>query len=569
LDTRIATILTYDEVYARKSELSAKALIEDLPSINLLKYISFIDINLYGYDNVKKDPTLLAKSVFGLLNYIPEDDKNKYLSALKRLEAQYGNVRIFYREANLRVYDLIFSTWNDQKFRTLSANETINFFNAYLITSSGISVTDKLGENKIKNAVANEIPFEDILLENFIYQTDYKSTSDFHNQISRAFYFTEFLSNSLIFKDYFNGYLDSYDITNKNELISSIVSLILECIKAIKENAPYSPSIVSFTNEEAAINNKFLTAISINNKIDEYTIDESFTIIRNFPLYKIADKTYLILEINFLIDKLYKNFVFSFSKFLDKQGYKVKNYHTIKGKEFMQDYYFYKLIPRCFNNLDYKLLTGGEIEREINRELSDYLIKSDNKIALLELKDVILTSKVKNEGDIQKLFEELDLKMKMNTTAQEDPTDVQQLIKAIVHLDKISNILETSNCLLDIYPIIVYTDECIGFESLSKRYCEQFLTEISSVKQLSIYNIHPLIFINLNFFELLEDKLISKELDFFPLLDGYYKFISAPENANLPFERYVRMCIDKKGLKPKVPPLTLECFKKMANESGR
>jgi len=270
--------------------------------------------------------------------------------------------------------------------------------------------------------------------------------------------------------------------------------------------------------------------------LQDYQADRSFTLLREYPLFKIGPTEYLILDINFLNDKLYKGQLFSFNTFLKASGYR-GNFLSIKGKDFMEDIYFRALMLRCFPA--FKNLDGDQASKNNGEELCDHYARKVNKLLLIEFKDVLLNADIKENADIVAIY--LELNKKFTANQSKSPKGITQLYNAVKYLETADVVNDTLDrgSITEVYPMIVYTDRSFGHDGINKKFKLQFRKMLEQDTWVNL-KINDVSFVNLNYFEAHEQYLAREIIDIFKLLGQFASYVDQPNNSLTQFEVFSR-----------------------------
>lgn len=535
METRptIFSLLGYDEFYGEEKTLEdAKKLIKGIPSTTLLNYISGFSVNIYLND--KSDNA--GKTQINLLNSLASKNKNVEEICKKVLKEWVGkghSPMIFYVRSNLHFYSLIFSEYNDLSDRDLTTDEAERVFNAYLIVNTEVNKRIKLKGADLKDEDLKKV--EAAILSNFIHQRDYQSNIDFSNQVVRGIYFFMYLEESDKYKDKIKDYYRLKGVPGYLRMFKNL-AVIFHDIGLNEKDKPRNQLIkIEASYDEGDVDLAFFETLCINRHIVDYKDDDSFSLIRTYPLFKINDYLYYLLDVNFFIDHFYKSQIFAFHSFLKGVGI-TGEFLSEKAKEFMEEKFIPVIIKRCFPNLIKYF--GDDVRNSNGDELCDVYIRNANHIALIEFKDVMLSADAKNSADAEKLFNEFDKKFWENQKGR--PKGARQLINAIN--DIVNNgikVEEINEKTIELYPILLYTDFVFGTEGLNKYYKEKMQNEVDKL-DLKDYTVHNLTFINLNYFEVMQDYLAQKKVDIFTLIKGYHEYTKERDFSSVSFEVYSR-----------------------------
>lgn len=535
---RLNVIIDYKEIYGSDHAIpNIVDLIKNIPSKKLLQYISFFNINLYLNDD---SLSLNQQQWKNILMLVPRSNTFKINLFTSKFKQYIGTDRwptVFWGYTNLLFYDLIFQNYNSLEEHDLSIEERDQILDAYLILNLKTRERFNISTEQISNAaLINEI--ESILIPNFIYQNDYKSTTDFSNQVTRCKLFFDYLQTSEIYRPFIDDYYSFLGVRNSYELIY-FVMVMFNSLRPDENNVRKSALSIKYED-----NTVFLDQLTINNSISSYQPDNSFTTLRNKFLYKPFknDGVFLLLEINFLIDYLYKSQIFLFKNFIKSKGYR-GDFLSIKAKNFMEDIYFRTIMKRCFPSM---IQRSGDDVRKAPKdpEIFDYYLRRGSKIAIIEFKDTLLNSEIKNNGGKEVVYKALDLKFIENEDKK--PKGLRQLINSIDYIERDgSNIdLFLKENRVDIYPIIVYTDSTFGYDGINKMFSKKFTALLDAKKYKN--SIKDITFINLNFFEIRENYLKSDSLDIFLMIEDFILLTSKKDFSTTPFEVFSKKYLNEK-----------------------
>ncbi|AZB25994.1 hypothetical protein EG339_16060 [Chryseobacterium bernardetii] len=536
LDTRMnfKTIIDYKEIYGESKDiLFAESLIKGIPSVTLLKYISGFNIKLYLSDTGTESHLIQLQLLNKVLIKAGKPTLEKFDEVIKKhIDRQEWPI-VLWRYSNLLFYELIFKNYNTLPDKDFSKEQAKDFLDAYLILNSVTSNRFNITSDEIQDAVSKE-EIESIFLPHFIYQKDYASTTEFSNQITRCFKLFEFLENSEKFKDFTKEYYKYLHIKDSKDLIYNLLTIFGQ----VGINSPIAmrKQIIPLSNLIPSLAVDYIQGLTINDTISAYKTDNSFRTLRNKMLYEYKNYTYLLLDINFLIDQLYKAQIFSFKSFIEKNGYK-GNFLSVKGKEFMEDIYFRLIMEKCFPN--YIRKSGNDAKKNDGNELCDFYLRKGNEIILIEFKDILLNGDLKEKSDKDALYSALDRKFFENQN--NDPKGIKQLYNAIKYIEKNTVNFDYlfENGKPNIYPIVVYTDSSFGYEGINK-ILKQKLNQLMSSESFEKIIVKEVTFINLSYFELHEDLLKQGIIDLQDYVEEYHKHTKNEKYSTTPFEVFSR-----------------------------
>lgn len=537
MDSRIhiLLLLDYKQVFGEDKKLQdAAELIQDIPSVTMLRCIALISMNHYLRETEPEGgkwqgwfiETILSKGTSGTRDLI-----------LDKIRTCGHNPVIFWNYSNLLFYGLILMNFNDQENSDLSQEQADKFIRAYLIVNSIANSKIKLNELTMKEAdIKNEL--EIALSPAFIYQRDYKSTLDYMNQVIRGVGMFKYLEANQRYGGLMDDYYKHLHVTGWKELFRNLLGINAE-LDFVNEDVRNPLVDLSEHFQYGTVNITFVQSLCVNSYRNNYQQDESFGQLRTKMLYQLDADRYLILDINFLIDQFYKAQVFALNNFFKSRG--LKNFLSDKAKDYMETLHLKEVVKRCFpKNVHY---LGDVARNSKGDELCDVYIRHGNRIALFEFKDVLLNAAAKNQGDSAKLFLEFDKKFLANQFGK--PKGVTQLIQAFKDIDQAGLGFDQVSITEDveIFPIILYSDNAFGVEGLNKQYKAKFATHIED-EHITKFTVKPLTFVSLSFLELQEQFLADGRLDIFSMMDQYHEHTSQKDYDLTSFEVFAGLYMD-------------------------
>lgn len=540
--TRLFQLLEYKDFYdVEKTIEDAVRLIQNIPSINLIQGIADFNIKIYLHDNDDLTGKVQFTCVSSLLDNCSDETKSKWASTVKRVSEVGISPILIWNYSNLKFYDLIFSNYNNLAPRKLSGVDTKNIFDAYLIINQLVnSQTIVENDYDLKNKSKEEI--QDFIVSKLMFQRDYMSSLDFRNQVERGEFLFDYLSNHNDYSDSIKQHLENKGVSTKDDMYRVLLTLFGLCTGSNIKKALINLSEFKSHN---FINLEYLDSLCINTHLDNYEKDISFLIIRNHFLYQIDDDNFVVLNVGFLLDHFFNSQVFSFHQYL-KDSTGKSDFLSRKAKDIMEEIYLPNVLHKCFPN--YIKFFGDDLLSSDHKELCDAYIRRDKDVILIEFKDILLNASVKNSTDTESIKTALNIKFESNQKGK--PKGVTQLTNAINTIDKGQIEFDTkfiTENKVDIFPIILYTDNSFGQEGLNSIYRKKLKDKIGNENFDNVI-VRDLVFINLSFFEMRAHYLNSGNLDFYNLLESYLKYIKRSENQLTSFEVYARHYTNEKAI---------------------
>ncbi|MDE6560505.1 MAG: hypothetical protein K2K75_03900 [Muribaculaceae bacterium] len=532
----VKRILTYSSVFGDNEE-SLNDLLEKLPTESSVQLASYLLIQKSTL-KINEDEHRLFYQMF------PFMDSELSIALCNYINNQNSNLFEFIDKVALHILiDKLLAHQNKWKCK-VSDNPHLfsTFIKAYLmccdihLNSIGDNIPTGLSEDDfIKIFICETLKYHDL---------DY--FKDYRYEMMKLCYFFDFMQTSDQYKSWLNLFLKARGIIRWDHyplfLIQHFMPLILHekgatCTFSLESTDYYAYSLI----ESMVVSDS------------SYSESKDLNGLRSFPLYKIDECTFIVMSINFFIDKFFQSFIFDFAKVLSAHNTLtgIRGYNQLKawiGSEFIEREFFYKILKGCFPH--YKISTGSELHNVLGSGEPDAMIRKGSKIFIFEFKDILLDATTKHCGDFEKIFSELkeqfvlSTKDKQTGKLKKKPRDkgIRQLLNVIS--EKLPGIIQnvTSTSGFTIYPVIVYTDRSFGIEGINNFLNCEFSDQKKSYEISPEFTIKPLVLVPLEELTMLEDYFKSNRLLLPELVEMYYK-----EDSMLSFQKFMMREAIKKG----------------------
>lgn len=560
MNTRINmyVLLDHQEYYGFDREISDLVeLIGEIPTETVINLVSWMNVNLYLNETDERPGLIQAQLIGAIQRHLNNDDKIKWVEVLNEQKRKGHNPMLVWNYSNLLLFDFVFQNVNKKTKAQLTSDDAKGILDAFLTVNSSINKKISKNLSELQNAIESRDSLDDFVIANFSYQKDYESSTDFNNQVQRGKMFFEFLEGHPKYLDYLKEFYSERHVENYKQMFKALMAIFTQI--EIESNKRHHLISLQAAAEENLINLGYVDTLCINMLTDHYISDESFGLLRNRFLYKIDQYRFLILDVNFLLDQFYKAQVFAFNALVKRKNSK-SDFLSIKAKDFLEDIYFKHILTACFPY--YIKFLGKECRNSKGEELCDGYLRNSNKVCLIELKDIMLSASIKNSGHRGELIAELSKKFVANQDNKRK--GISQLLDATGDIEKHGihfDTIETRET-IELFPVIVYTDNTFGAPGINRLLGKRFLEGLSSISTERI-KVYPLTFVNLNFFELREEYLSNKHMDLFDMLEAYHIHVRNPDCQLTTFEVFGKFYMEEKSM----PNLgTTPTFRKLVNE---
>ena len=426
--------------------------------------------------------------------------------------------------------------------------DEINIFKAFLVINKEVNSKQKL--------IASEDNFEK-LVDMCIAMTF--STSDFgifenndlefgklvYATIIRFEFLVEFLQSKVEY-NYLEKDFYTYFAQKNSKEVSKQMKYLFGKLFELKMKNGFKFQV----EDEDSLS--FLNSIASNEIIE----DEDFTNLRNYPIYKINENTFSIIDFFFVVDKFYKSVKFILKTSFHKHNNlpaKDRTFFEFFNTKFSEDFLMKRTLDKIFNK---PYFIKKSIQENTGNE-PDYYVRHNKKVFLFENKDVLIAKKIKSSGDIDKINGVLKSKF---LEVNNKPIGVGQLVTSIVQI--VENNFKFDDYVnsqknITIYPILLINDRI--FEILGVNYrLNQWYLKLVREKLGDKYNpnfIKPLTVIDIDTLIFWTPHLTKKDSYLKDIIDDHLRKMSTQKKANHPDARK-RKLIANKNLTNQIAPIS-------------
>lgn len=253
----------------------------------------------------------------------------------------------------------------------------------------------------------------------------------------------------------------------------------------------------------------------------------NYTGIKDKPVLSFGKNTYLVLNWNFLSNKLYEGLLFDFyhsSGIKEAGNFKTfPNFKQFVGKHITEEYLFNRLLTASLDKKGSVLL----FDQKGKNGFPDAYYREENTVILFEIKDAFFPSKAINTISYD------DIKIPIDTKYNQSDKGTGQLIN---QLEKLAGDgFEQSNTNIDaksltVYPVMVYTDHFFSMPGINQYLQQEFEKKLTAANLKPKYSkIRPLVFLNIRFLINHLDLIKLPDSDLVLLFESYYQSLVRAE----------------------------------------
>jgi hypothetical protein len=486
---------------------------------NIIKYLSLVTkealLSIIGFTNTYPQPNFD--------NFITNESINKNI--IKRVSKYCFNKNInekpgvVSREGSLKLAEIILSNKEnliDQNNNPKNDDlDEINLFKSFLLINKEINNKQKLFTPEVTNntekiaqmIISMSFSTSDLgVLEN----NDYEFKKLVFCAIERFEILVKFLNSNDEYKYLEKDLYKHFNLNSIYDLRKHVKYLFFMLLELKTKNS------FKFVVEDDE-SKLFLNSL-ISNKIE---IEDDFTSLKQYPIYKLDDKTYSIIDNFFIVDKFYKSVRFILKNSFNRKNNlpdKDRTFFSFFNTKFSEEFLMKDVLDRLFNKKYF-------VKKKDNKNKSnepDYYLRHNKRIYLFESKDVLIKREIKSSGDIEKILNVL--KEKFLITNKGVSIGIGQLVNSIYQIVEnnfeFDDFANQKNKFI-IYPILLVNDRILEIPGINYILNQWYLKsikdkvkdkfDINYIKPLTIIDIDTIIF-GLDYFSK-NDKIFREFID--------------------------------------------------------
>jgi len=512
---KLKLILEYKHFFDTEPPENRLDLIKFIPKLYLLYEIAGLNYRLKHYNQLKYDLSLETQA--NELSYFCPIDENLHkqyvqiASSFTKGKEDYP--LIFNRAANLFALEEILNNSDfleDENFNMSRVDVWDGIFKYLLAVNTEVAKIKKVVDDKvtIENISASSIALNELMIEDNPFFIAFKGIK-----------LIEYLSNHQLYGLELERYFKETLKVTKGAFIYNLLSLALangqeNSFTEFRYNTAEPDEFLDYLSNNRIKNSNPITLLSI----------------KKTPFYKESDTRYIVLDINFLVNKCYNFFINDFwfdylKPQKDEKGKEKFSYKHYRGAFglFFEDY-IRDIFENSFTHLLHpKPLLFDDLKinsREGQIEVADIYVRQNKKVLVGQVKSSSIYDNEKYSGEINSLYrndrEQFFKDFGVNQTFE----SIKTILK---YSDLFDSKLEIKKS-LEFYPIIVVNEKVFQTPLLPNLLNSRF-KELIEKENFSPHKIHPLVVMHVSDLEYLETALLKKEIQIWDLLKSHYKKI--------------------------------------------
>jgi hypothetical protein len=404
-------------------------------------------------------------------------------------------------------------------------------------------INDKIMDFKSNNSKALDLSekIAELLVVNSFSQKDINNieyNEDFRELFTKSVDLFEYVSINEYFAPIYRKFLEKLKIQNYKEYIKSIFGLFA----VIHKNEKIGQGTGTFHYEpnndpEQLIKIGVLDYISLPfDKDVALAENEDYRVFRDKPLIKMADGSYEITNVGFVLERLFSSLYFDFKAIAEELG--IRGFEDQYKQNFMEKTLLCKYLGMINAPQHYKSMSSVDSlaikQKGDDGEPDYYMRSSNNSIILFENKDIMINGAVKESRDFDKIIFEYKNKLLLKTHSNLKPIETPKPVGIGQLIEQIKKI-QQGDAFWDndapqksiIYPVLVAGDSKLLPDGLpylmQKWYKDRCVSENIDVKTAK-----PLIVLSISTLLLYAEEFKTQGFEHY--FEEYYKSIKNAQN---------------------------------------
>jgi hypothetical protein len=400
-----------------------------------------------------------------------------------------------------------------KEFTQLTDRDRYELLKAYFAIERARGEKVKLNEN---------MSFDEVVIRNF---TERIGTYELERGDDVLIYFAEFLKSIDFFSFLENEFPNELKKFIETRKVSSWESYVIE-VTGFFSTFRYSQD--NYQLRTKVIENSIIHYFDAFVNHESYKqIKPNFRNLKEYPLLKYNESSYLMISRTFLFEKIYKALFFEFQKIAGK------DIKSDIGKKFFEEKLSNKYISKIFS-IDKIVNIPGNDERflKIGGGEPDHYIRTWNNVFIFESKDTLITDEAKTSMNNEFVIKEIEKKLVWKANdGKRKPAGVSQLANFIKNFETIYRLFDQNAQLkkITVYPILILQDRVLSTMGINHILNEYFQKELTKEIRTKL-DVKPLVVMNIDCLILYSSFFAGQPTSFINCIKDYIKFFKKSIN---------------------------------------
>ncbi|MBL0309225.1 MAG: hypothetical protein IPP77_05975 [Bacteroidetes bacterium] len=540
-------VISYKDIYGEIVSEQFADLFKDIPTNVVIEIVSNFMAKIHTEETSAIHQEEIVKN---WIERFPNQDRNEILEKLSEFDFIFFNnvSSLFFIEHALLNFQ------PHREIDDLTPKEEYQLFRAYLKATQEWTEAQHASMNV--KAIKDTEDFIKLILPAYLPYYEFRKFKTFWIELAKAIYFFKFIERDNKLGPYLNDFLTVQKVATWEEYLFRLTSMYIQPFILGRK----SVLIVDDKDDET---DKFLENIVI--EVSEFKKEQDFLKLRLKPVYKLSNRHFSFFNFNFLVDKIFQSIQFDFATILKNKGV-VKGLDEFKttyySEEFAEKYFLNEVVPYLIGKRDRVIsLNGDKLANQLGAKGPDYYLRCGTKIFVIELKDILISAKVKWSLDFDVVKDEILRKLMVNERGK--PKGITQLVNFITTFKKDGFFFDKLNIVdANIYPILICTDDSLNAFGVNRILTTEFRTMLRSHSIPAKVNDPILIHIDtiIQYQDIIHDKkipvahLFNAYIDFVTRLN---KWDEIPFHWFISFKDFLPKYLYDKGIRVSLFPRSL------------
>lgn len=461
----VHVMLTYDCLYDDYDSVNVHTLLKGIPTICVLNFIvkKFGEV-IYSLANNNKQRTFIRE----MCNHIKGEPRRriwKFLNGQKHvyLIDSYGTILL--EALALQNYT---ETEEDDDCLELCDDEYESVYKALLYCNQRVT------ELQQRNMTGRDLTELSLLVD--VPYVEFKLYKDFETQMFKAIKFFEFCEGNEHYSQGLMVFEREHGVNDWKEYLTRLFAIVNSALKSryIKVDESHYGDVAFF--------DQFVINLAECSNLWEN--QNALTYFRNHFLLKLPKGLYLLLNANFLVDKMYQGMRFDFFQTLKKNSICDSNGHVIKsypdfisdiGDKFSEHVLLYNFMKDVFGQRCDAIFIGEELKTMGIEAEPDLYMRIGKTLFLFENKDVTLSETVKYSADVKSIKKEIFKKIcKYEERSKKGAGQLHATMEGIFKIGTFDEVDPGIKDVVEVFPIILTTDRVFSAMGVNRLVIEEY-----------------------------------------------------------------------------------------------
>ena len=462
----VFVVIGYDGIYDDYKTVKVHELLKDIPTLSLLHYITQqINKIVYSFGNQDLQRSILYETC----EYLPKEVRKK----IRHFIGKYKSISYIEFYGSTLFMGLALQNFTphkeDDKELSLCQDEYEATFKAIIYCNQ--RWTDE--QSRDLNIKEKDLDVVSMSLLIDLPIVEFKLHKDFKVQMYKAIRFFEFCESDDEYSKYLELFYKDKATKHWQEYILKLFGFFEASLRSqyIKVDTSKVKDILFFDQY----------IVNIQDCKDLWNGHNALKYFRDHFLFKITDDTYLLLNANLLIDKLYQGMKFDFYQSLQGKYKSYPDFNSELATKFSEPYLLYRLMQQIYSDSDdVTMFTGEKLKEKGIVGEPDLYLRVGKTLYLFEYKDITLGDTIKYSPNIDEIRQGICNRLCKYGKKNKGVGQLLYNIKRIFQEGLMNELDPDVSYVSKVYPIILTTDRSFSAIGVNALVIQEFSNMIKN-----------------------------------------------------------------------------------------